>query len=123
VQRSLAVDAQTDVTITALAEAHAYLMAIRQLDVATGIWHNFYPEGEPMECTVGAECWINFGLQNDGSAAGTIYCKVTRLDTSTVIYNRSFSLGVGEYVEASTDAPHFVMPSSNVMLRIEIGHY
>jgi hypothetical protein len=115
----LVVDATGDVTINVLANAHAYIYGIRQLDKTTGIWYSIYPEGQQGECTVNGACEVDFGIQNNGDAPGTLYCKVTRLDTGQVLLDQQFALGVGY---TATQIINFAMPLNNVTLRFEIGH-
>ena len=99
--------------------AHAYIYGIRQLDQTTGVWYSIFPEGVQGHCQVGGGIWVDFGIQNDGTATGTLYAKVTRLDTGVVLYNQGFTLAVGGQQTASVN---FTMPNNNVSLRFEIGH-
>ena len=116
-------DATGDITIIADAiptAPHAYIYAIRQYDGGTGTWYSIFPEGVQGHCRIGANMSIDFGVQNDGTASGTLYAKVTRLDTGAIVYNQNFVLAVGAQTTANVN---FTMPSSNVALRFEIGHF
>lgn len=125
----MVVDAQGTLNIKALAEAFAEIIYMKQLNAETGIWYDLYikggsptfPDGHGL-CNIGSQCWINLRLQNTGTAAGNIYCKVTRSDTGEVIFNQSYSLGIGQYVDISNPAPNFTMPYGDVALTFEIGH-
>jgi len=116
----MVVDASSSLTINKLASAHAYIDAIRQLDAASGIWYSLFPEAQQGQCTVGAVCWINMRLRNNGNGSGSCYLKITRGDTGIIIWNQSYSLGVNAYVDV--DQISFVMPNANLALTFEIGH-
>ena len=116
----MVVDASASITINVLANAHAYIDAIRQLDPATSIWYNLFPEGQQGYCTVDQTCWINLRLRNNGTAAGQIYLKITRQDINYMIWNQTYNLARDAYVDI--DQISFVMPSSNLTLVVEIGH-
>jgi len=46
---------------------------------------------------------MTFGVQNTGTAAGTLYCKVTNLTTGAVIVNEQFYLAVNGQHAVSVD--------------------
>lgn len=121
----MVVDGTAPITIKTLAEPHAFIVAIQQLDAKTGQWYLIYDStgvGTPVQgqCTAGATCWINLRLQNNGTLAGIVYIKITRTDTGAVILNRNYSLGINAYVDV-TDIS-FVMPNVDLSLMFEIGH-
>jgi len=100
--------------------AHAYIYGIRQQDVSTGVWYYIFPEGQQGYCNSGATFSLFIGIQNNGTEAGTLYIKITRLDTGQLVLNREVYLAVGGQQPYSFA---FTMPSHNVALRVEIGHY
>jgi len=108
------------ISIVSTSPAHAYIYGVREKDNSTGVWYNLYPEGQIGHCAVGATLTLTFGVQNNGSASGTLYCKVTRLDTGALIIDEQFALAVNEQHEVSVTT---AMPNSNLTLRFEIGHY
>lgn len=108
------------ITVISTSPAHAYIYGIRQKDESTGVWYSIYPEGQTGHCTAGATLTLTFGVQNNGSASGTLYCTVTRLDTGAQIINEQFALALNEQHEISVS---ITMPNSNLTLRFEIGHY
>lgn len=121
----MVVDASAGITIKKLAAPHAFIDAIQQLDAYTGTWYLLYDAsgvGTPTQgyCNVGALCWINMRLRNNGNAAGSIYLKITRTDNGAVIWNQSYSLAVNAYVDI--DQINFIMPNSDLTLTFEIGH-
>ena len=117
----MVVDAIAPITIVTLANAHAYIDAIRQLNPATGIWYSLFPEGQQGYCTAEQTCWINLRLRNNGTLAGSVYLKITRGDTGAVIWNQSYNLAINAYVDI--DQINFVMPNTDLALTFEIGHY
>ena len=111
----------TDITIIADTAPHAYINGIRTQDSSTGIYYNLYPEGQIGHCKAGATLSFWIGVYNDGSANGTLYCKVTRVDTGAVLINDSFSKNVGDTIGHESSFV-ITMPVSNLTLRVEIGH-
>lgn len=116
----MVVDATGTISINAIAEAFAYIDAIRELDSKTGIWYSIFPEAQQGYCNVGATCWINLRLRNAGNGAGYIYIKITRADTGAIIWSQTYPLVPNAYVDI--DQINFVMPSANLSLGFEIGH-
>lgn len=116
----MVVDASATLTINTLANAYAFIDAIRQLDPATSSWYSLYPEGQQGYCTAGQTCWINLRLRNAGTLDGTLYLIVTRTDTNAQIWNQQYNLAIGAYVDI--DQINFVMPNANIGLTFEIGH-
>ena len=81
------------------ANSKAYIYGLRQLDKSTGIWYDIFPEAQQGYCHEGAWMTVTFGVQNTGTVAGTLYCKVTNLTTGVVIVNEQFYLTVnGQHV-------------------------
>jgi len=117
----MVVDATAPITINVLANPYAHIDAMRQLDPATSIWYNLFPEGQQGYCTVDQTCWINLRLHNIGTAAGQVYLKITRTDINYIIWNQTYNLERDAYVDI--DQISFIMPLSNITLVFEIGHY
>lgn len=116
----MVVDASAPITIRTLANATAVIDAIRQLNSASGVWYNLYPEGQTGYCNASQPCWINLRLRNGGTISGSIYLKITRGDTGTVVWNQSYNLAVNAYVDI--DQINFVMPNTDLILNFEVGH-
>jgi len=108
------------ISVVSASLAHAFIDAIRQLDSATSIWYSLFPEGQQGYCNVGAVCWINMRLRNNGNGMGSIYVKITRGDTGAVVWNQSYTLAENAYVDI--DQINFVMPDVDLTLTFEIGH-
>lgn len=113
-------DSIGDITIIADTSAHAYINGIRTQDSSTGVYYSIYPEGQVGHCTAGATLSMWLGVVNNGSANGTLYCKVTRLDTNVVLINEVFVQNVGDVGKALSFT--LTMPASNVSLSVEVGH-
>ena len=116
----MVVDASAPITIHTLANAKAYIDAIRQLDSASGIWYSLFPEGAQGYCTALQTAWINLRLRNSGTLAGSVYLKITRGDTGAIVWNQSYSLAINAYVDI--DQISFVMPNTDLTLTFEVGH-
>lgn len=116
----MVVDVTGTITINTLANPVAVIDAIRELDGGTGVWYSIFPEAQQGYCTASQLCWINLRLRNGGTATGSVYLKITRQDTGAVIWNQSYSLPVGGYVDI--DQINFTMPNTNISLAFEIGH-
>lgn len=116
----MVMDAQGEVLIIALTAPKAFIDAIRFLDSATSVWYSLFPEGQQVYCTKGSGAWLNMRVRNAGDATGTLYLKVTRLDTGAVIFDSSWVDPAGGYHDI--DSIGFTMPNDNLTLRFEIGH-
>jgi hypothetical protein len=116
----MVVDATSTITIRTLANPHAFIDAVRQLDPATSIWYNLYPEGQQGYCTAARIGWINLRIRNDGTLAGTLYLKITKPDGG-IIFDKNYSLGVNAYYDE--DQISFDMPATDLTLTFELGHY
>lgn len=108
------------INIKVLAEAHALIDYLKSLDSYTGDWYDLYPSGQTGYCHAGSVCWINLRIRNNGTASGNIYVKVTV--NGSVIFNQSYPIAVGQYVDISNPAPNFVMPAVDTDVIFEIGH-
>lgn len=117
----MVVDATGDIPINPLAAPHAYIYGMQVTDVTTGAIYRVYPPPatQPL-CTVGGNCQLGFGIQNDGTGPGTIYLTVTRLDTNQVLHNQQYTLAMGQQQQIPDII--FVMPNATVSIRVEVGH-
>ncbi len=116
----MVVDASAPITIRTLANAIAYIDAIRQLDAATGIWYSLFPEGTQGYCTALQTAWINLRLRNSGTLAGSVYLKITRGDNGAIVWNQSYNLARNAYVDRNQISNG--IPNTHLSLTVEVGH-